>query len=77
MSEIKLKGKDRCTYVFDNSKNILGEGGMGVVYLGKRITETGMESKVAIKEIKIKDEEVISRARREASITTISSGCTA
>ena len=68
MSEIKLKGKDRCTYVFDNSKNILGEGGMGVVYLGKRITETGMESKVAIKEIKIKDEEVISRARREASI---------
>ena len=23
MSEIKLKGKDRCTYVFDNSKNIL------------------------------------------------------
>lgn len=72
MSEIRLesnKGKNNhCTYVFDNEKNILGEGGMGVVFLGTRIDSNGIESKVAIKELKIKDKEIVERARREASI---------
>lgn len=72
MSEIRLesnKGKaNHCTYIFDNEKNILGEGGMGVVFLGTRIDHNGIETKVAIKELKIKDKEIVERARREASI---------
>lgn len=72
MSEIRLESgkgrKDHCTYVFDNEKNILGEGGMGVVFLGTRTDANGIESKVAIKELKIKDKEIVERARREASI---------
>lgn len=72
MSEIRLESnkgkKNHCTYVFDNEKNILGEGGMGVVFLGTRIDANGIESKVAIKELKIKDKEIVERARREASI---------
>lgn len=72
MAEIRLESNkgyaDNCVYVFDNSKNILGEGGMGVVYLGKRIDPNGMESQVAIKELKNNDKDIVERARREASI---------
>lgn len=68
MSTIRLQGEKRCYYEFDNEKNILGEGGMGVVYLGKRVAPNGTETKVAIKELKIKETEIIERARREASI---------
>lgn len=72
MSIIKLQGaqekKQNCYYVFDTEGTILGEGGMGVVYLGKRIAANGTETPVAIKELKIKDYEIIERARREASI---------
>lgn len=72
MSEIRLENykgqKEHCCYIFDNEKNILGEGGMGCVYLGTRIDPHGIKSKVAIKELKIKDKEIVERARREASI---------
>lgn len=72
MSEIRLESnkgqKNYCSYIFDNEKNILGEGGMGVVYLGTRIDSHGIKSKVAIKELKIKDKEIVERARREAAI---------
>ena len=72
MSEIRLQGPKgkggQAVYVFDNEKNILGEGGMGIVYLGKRIAANGTELKVAIKELKIKETDIISRAQREASI---------
>ena len=72
MSVIKIQGekekREQIYYEFDDEKNILGEGGMGVVYLGKRVAANGVQTKVAIKKLKIKDNDIIMRARREASI---------
>lgn len=56
-------------FEFDTDANILGEGGMGRVYLGSRIDKNGNRSKVAIKAMfEGLPEQVIERARREASI---------
>lgn len=56
-------------YIFDTEADILGEGGMGRVYLGKRIDSKGGETLVAIKAMfEGLPELVIERARREASI---------
>lgn len=56
-------------YIFDTESDILGEGGMGRVYLGKRVDSKGGETRVAIKAMfEGLPELVIERARREASI---------
>ncbi len=56
-------------YEFDTDVDILGQGGMGRVYLGKRIDGKGSVSQVAIKVMfEGLPELVIERARREASI---------
>lgn len=56
-------------YEFDTEADVLGEGGMGRVYLGKRIGRDGRETKVAIKAMfEGLPDQVIERARREASI---------
>lgn len=69
MSIIKLiNPADGCTYEYDSNGVVLGEGGMGIVYLGTRRDNNGIETKVAIKKLKIKEEEVIKRARRESEI---------
>lgn len=69
----KLQGeKERSEgvyYEFDTEADILGQGGMGRVYLGKRIDSKGSASQVAIKVMfEGLPELVIERARREASI---------
>lgn len=69
----KLQGeKERSEgvyYEFDTEADVLGEGGMGRVYLGKRIDSKGSASQVAIKVMfEGLPELVIERARREASI---------
>ena len=56
-------------YTYDPNEAILGMGGMGVVFLGKRYDEKGNTIDVAIKVMK--DDlptEVIERAKRESSI---------
>lgn len=62
--------RDGIFYEFDDKCKI-GEGGMGVVYLGRRVDSYGKETKVAIKKISAgidpKSSEM-ARARREASI---------
>ena len=56
-------------FEFDTEANILGEGGMGRVYLGKYVAATGAEVPVAVKVIfEGLPDKVIERARREASI---------
>lgn len=56
-------------YEFDTEADVLGQGGMGRVYLGKRINSKGSVSQVAIKVMfEGLPELVIERARREASI---------
>lgn len=70
MSIIQLRGDigSGVYYEFDNESRPLGEGGMGIVYRGLRISQEGRRV-VAIK--CIKDglaASVIDRARREASI---------
>ena len=56
-------------YEFDTEKNILGEGGMGVVYLGNCYMENGHRIRpVAIKRLKLKEYEIVERTRREANI---------
>lgn len=56
-------------YEFDTDADILGEGGMGRVYLGKRIDSNGGVTPVAIKAMfEGLPNLVIERARREASI---------
>lgn len=56
-------------YEFDTDTNILGEGGMGRVYLGKRIDDKGGVTEVAIKVmLDGLPQLVIERAKREASI---------
>lgn len=69
----KLQGeKERCEgvyYEFDTEADVLGQGGMGRVYLGKRIDSKGSASQVAIKVMfEGLPELVIERARREAAI---------
>ena len=69
----KLQGeKERSEgvyYEFDTEADVLGQGGMGCVYLGKRIDSKGGTSQVAIKVMfEGLPELVIERARREASI---------
>ena len=70
----KLQGQKECKegvyYEFDTDDvNILGEGGMGRVYLGKKIDSKGNETEVAIKVMfEGLPELVIERAKREASI---------
>lgn len=74
MSTIKLQGKSELArkiyYEFDSSGIPLGVGGMGTVYKGKCINEqTGQSRDVAIKFLyEDLPENVIARARREASI---------
>ncbi len=73
MAVKKLQGqKERSEgvyYEFDTEADVLGQGGMGRVYLGKRIDGRGSVSQVAIKVMfEGLPELVIERARREASI---------
>ena len=74
MNIIRLQGEEETAkgiyYELDtDTDEILGEGGMGRVYLGKKVDSLGGISQVAIK-VMFKDlpEVVIERARREASI---------
>lgn len=74
MATIKLQG-DSIYYEFDPEikENILGKGGMGIVFRGKLIhDDTGKFELVAIK-VLFKDlsQDSIRRARREASIQVI------
>lgn len=56
-------------FEFDTEADVLGEGGMGRVYLGKRIDENGSFSLVAVKAMfEGLPDQVIERAKREASI---------
>lgn len=60
---------DGSYFEFDTDADILGEGGMGRVYLGKRVDKHGGTTRVAIKAMfEGLPEQVIERARREASI---------
>lgn len=60
---------DGSYFEFDTDADILGEGGMGRVYLGKRIDKNGGVTYVAVKAMfEGLPEQVIERARREASI---------
>lgn len=78
MAIIRLKGNSaqdkNIYYEFDTDTEPLGEGGMGKVYRGRRISEiTGISHDVAIKFMfDGLPESVISRARREASIQVVS-----
>lgn len=69
----KLQGNDKHNknsyFEFDTEADVLGEGGMGRVYLGKRVDENGAVSQVAVKAMfEGLPDQVIERARREASI---------
>lgn len=73
MRIVRLQGeeelKEGIYYEFDSESEVLGEGGMGRVYLGKRIDREGRVSQVAIKAMfESLPDLVIERARREASI---------
>lgn len=60
---------DGSYFEFDTDADILGEGGMGRVYLGRRIDRNGAATPVAIKAMfEGLPEQVIERAKREASI---------
>lgn len=60
---------DGSYFEFDTEADILGEGGMGRVYLGKLIDKNGAVTRVAIKAMfEGLPAQVIERARREASI---------
>lgn len=65
----ELYNSDGSYFEFDTDADILGEGGMGRVYLGKRIDKNGGVVKVAIKAMfEGLPDQVIERARREAAI---------
>ena len=73
MAVLKLQGpqelSEGCYYEYDTAADILGEGGMGRVYKGKRVDRNGGEKVVAIKAMyEGLPDLVIERARREASI---------
>lgn len=73
MNIIRLQGDEEMAkgiyYEFDLDSELLGEGGMGRVYLGTKVDSFGGISQVAIKEMfENLPEVVIERARREASI---------
>lgn len=73
MRIVRLQGdeekKKGIYYEFDSESEALGEGGMGRVYLGKRVDANGEVSQVAIKAMyEGLPQMVIERARREASI---------
>lgn len=56
-------------YEFDTDTDIIGEGGMGRVYIGRKVEANGRITKVAIKAMfEGLPDHVIERARREASI---------
>lgn len=60
---------DGSYFEFDTESGLLGEGGMGRVYLGKKVEKNGEFTYVAIKAMfEGLPEQVIERARREASI---------
>ncbi len=61
-------------YQFNPSSRLLGEGGMGYVYVGKRISKTEGTRDVAIKRVKpeiIFDKTILERARREGSLIIV------
>lgn len=65
----ELYNSDGSYFEFDTEADILGEGGMGRVYLGKKVDKNGGVTPVAIKAMfEGLPEQVIERARREASI---------
>lgn len=74
MSTVKLQDTNNIDFYYEfdpkDETSILGKGGMGVVFKGKRIhDETGKFDLVAIKVLfNDLDEESIERAKREASI---------
>ncbi len=73
MKIVRLQGNEERVkgiyYEFDSESEPLGEGGMGRVYLGKRVDANGEVSHVAIKAMyESLPNMVIERARREASI---------
>lgn len=78
MAIVRLKGNtpmDRNIYYeFDTDSEPLGEGGMGKVFRGRQVSElTGQSRDVAIKFMfSGLPQEVIDRARREASIQIVS-----
>ena len=60
---------DKVYYTYNPEEKILGMGGMGIVYYGKRYDEKGNIAEVAIKVMKEDlPKEVIERAQRESSI---------
>ena len=69
MTIVQLQGENGIVYKFDSDANILGEGGMGRVYLGEQYDQNGIVTPVAIKVLfEGVPEQVIERARREAAI---------
>lgn len=76
MSIVRLQGNEErikgIYYEFDSESEPLGEGGMGRVYLGRRVDANGEVSQVAIKAMYDSlPNMVIERARREASIKVL------
>lgn len=64
---IYLTDKSGNCYMYDDD-NIIGRGGTGIVFLGKKIDPNGAEDLVAIKEIEVHTSEIIERAQRESQI---------
>lgn len=62
-----LKDKSGNSYMYDDG-NIIGRGGTGIVFLGKKKDSNGVEELVAIKEIGVQTNETIERAQRESQI---------
>lgn len=71
MAIIKIEGKEEkyglCHYEYDEADKI-GQGGMGEVFLGKRVDSNNVTTRVAIKYLTNTQPEVLAKAREEASI---------
>lgn len=71
MAIIKIEGKEEkyglCHYEYDEADKI-GQGGMGEVFLGKRVDSSNVTTRVAIKHLANTQPAVLARAREEASI---------